>query len=89
LSKHTDILDEYHALEARVFVSLHDFLEEEFDALALDIHAFQRRQNAPFARWCDTLPEPKTWREVPAVPQAMFKRFRLSCFPAKLTRHDG
>ncbi len=85
LSKHTDILDEYHALEARVFVSLHDFLEEEFDALALDIHAFQRRQNAPFARWCDTLPEPKTWREVPAVPQAMFKRFRLSCFPAKLT----
>ena len=85
MSKHTDILDEYHALEARVFVSLHDFLEEEFDALALDIHAFQRRHNAPFARWCDTLPEPETWREIPAVPQAMFKRFRLSCFPAKLT----
>ena len=85
LSKHTDILDEYHALEARVFVSLHDFLEEEFNALALDIHAFQRRQNAPFARWCDTLPAPKTWRKIPAVPQAMFKRFRLSCFPSKLT----
>ena len=85
MSKHTDILDEYHALEARMFVSLHDFTEEEFGALALDIHAFQRRHNAPFARWCDTLPEPKTWREIPAVPQAMFKRFRLSCFPAKLT----
>jgi len=85
LSKHTDILDEYHALEARVFVSLHDFTDEKFDALALDIHAFQRRHNEPFARWCGTLPEPKTWREIPAVPQAMFKRFRLSCFPAKLT----
>ncbi|MEO6739529.1 MAG: acyl-CoA reductase [Chthoniobacteraceae bacterium] len=84
MSKHTDILDEYHALEARVFVSLHDFLEDEFDALALDIHAFQRRRNAPFARWCHTLPEPTTWREIPAVPQAMFKQFRLSCFPAKL-----
>jgi hypothetical protein len=85
MGQHTAILDEYHALEARVFVSLHDFLEEEWNALALDIHAFQRRRNPPFARWCDTLPEPKTWRDIPAVPQAMFKRFRLSCFPAKLT----
>ncbi len=85
LSRHTTILDEYHALEARVFVSLHDFTEEEFDELALAIHAFQRKHNAPFARWCDTLPEPKTWREIPAVPQAMFKQFRLSCFPPKLT----
>lgn len=85
MSKHSHIIDEYHALEARVFVSLHDFLEEEFNALALDIHAFQRKHSAPFARWCDTLPEPKTWRDIPAVPQAMFKRFRFSCFPEKLT----
>ena len=86
MSKKTHILDEYRALEARVLASLCDDLsEDEFNTLALDIHAFQRRHNAPFARWCDTLPTPETWREIPAVPQAMFKRFRLSCFPAKLT----
>ena len=86
LSKQTHILDEYHALAARVSRSLRDDLrDDEFNTVALDIHAFQRKHNAPFARWCDTLPEPKTWREIPAVPQAMFKRFRLSCFPAKLT----
>jgi hypothetical protein len=86
LSKHTDILDEYHALEARVLASLRDDLSNgEFNALALCIHAFQLRHNAPFARWCATLREPKTWREIPAVPQAMFKRYRLSCLPADLT----
>jgi hypothetical protein len=86
LSKTSDILGEYHALEARVTASMHGRADEwEFNALALGIHAFQRRHNAPFARWCDTLPAPRTWREIPAVPQAMFKRFRLACFPPKLT----
>ncbi len=78
--------NEYLALAARVLASLRDDLsEEEFNGLALRIHAFQRQSNAPFARWCATLPEPKSWREIPSVPQAMFKRFRLSCFPPKLT----
>ena len=86
LSKHTRILDESHALEARVRAALCDDLDEgEFNALALGIHAFQLRHNRPFARWCATLKTPRTWREIPAVPQAMFKRFRLSCFPEKLT----
>jgi hypothetical protein len=80
------VLDEYHALEARVRGALRDDLpEREFDALALDIHAFQLRHNRPLARWCRTLPAPSGWREIPAVPQAMFKRFRLSCFPPRLT----
>jgi hypothetical protein len=86
LSRYPRILDEYHTLEARVLSSLHDDLSEaEFNSLALDIHAFQRRHNRPYARWCGTLEIPRTWREIPAVPQAMFKRFRLSCFPPKLT----
>ncbi len=86
VSKNPNILDEYRALRARVFLSFRDDLSEgEFAALALRIHAFQRKHNRPFARWCDTLPEPMSWREIPAVPQAMFKRFRLSCFPEELT----
>ena len=80
------ILEEYRALETRVLGALRDDLNEgEFNALALDIHSLQRRCNLPFARWCETLPVSQNWREIPAVPQAMFKRFRLSCFPAKLT----
>ncbi len=87
VSKNTDILDEYRALRARVFLSLREDLHEDgFNALALDIHAFQHQHNAPFARWCATLATPADWREIPAVPQAMFKRFRLSCFPPKLAQ---
>ena len=86
MSKRPDILGEYRALEGRVLGALRDDLrEDEFNALALGIHAFQRSYNRPLARWCDTLPAPQNWREIPAVPQAMFKRFRLSCFPAQLT----
>jgi hypothetical protein len=86
MSNAKHLLDECRSLEARVFGSMHRrTTEKEFNALALDIHAFQRRHNAPLARWCNTLPKPATWREIPAVPQVMFKRFRLSCFPAKHT----
>ncbi len=86
MSKRPNVLGEYHALEARVLGALRDDLrEDEFNALALGIHAFQRRRNLPYARWCGTLSAPQDWREIPAVPQAIFKRFRLSCFPPKLT----
>ncbi len=80
------LLAEYAAIEQRVLAALRDDLsEEEFGALALEIHAFQLRWNEPLARWCATFPPPKTWREIPAVPQAMFKRFRIACFPPELT----
>ena len=86
VSASKNALKEFTALEARVLASLRgDLREDEFNALALGIHAFQLRHNRPFARWCDTLQTPRTWREIPAVPQAMFKRFRLSCFPEKST----
>ncbi len=86
VSNHPDISGEYCALEARVLGALRDDLSEsEFNTLALEIHAFQCRHNRAFARWCGTLKVPQRWREIPAVPQAMFKRFRLSCFPERLT----
>ena len=79
-------MGEYRALEMRVCGAFReDLREDDFNALALDIHAFQMRRNPPYARWRATLPPPTNWREIPAVPQAMFKRFRLSCFPARLT----
>ena len=58
-----------------------DLREAEFEALALDVHAFQRRWNAPYGRFCATKPQPKSWREIPAAPQGAFKRHRLSVAP--------
>ena len=80
-----NLLVEYAAIERRVLAALRDDLSEaEFGALALEIHAFQLRWNEPLARWCATFPAPKNWCEIPAVPQAMFKRFRVACFPPEL-----
>lgn len=77
----------YAELETRVQAVLRPALTEpEFNALALEIHAFQREHNEPYARWCATQPPPKTWREIPAVPQAMFKHYRLACFPPAATQ---
>ena len=79
------LLVEYAAIEQRVLAALREDLSDaEFGALALEIHAFQLRWNEPLARWCATFLAPKSWREIPAVPQAMFKRFRIACFPPEL-----
>ena len=73
---------EYAALETRVLAALRaDLGEGEFDARALDVHAFQKQWNEPYGKFCAQNPEPKTWREIPAVPQSAFKRFRLSVAP--------
>ncbi len=71
----------YSELETRLLAALGDDLPDElFEELALAVHQFQRRWNGPFTRWCEGWPEAKSWREIPAVPQAMFKEFRISCF---------
>ena len=85
---------DYKALESRVLAALRsDLTEREFNELALEVFRFQRRWNKPYARWCATLPEPRTWREIPAVPCAMFRHFRLAVFPdgraAKTFRTSG
>jgi hypothetical protein len=73
------MLDKYHRLEARLL----DFIQMDeagggFDELAVEVHRFQRRWNQPYANFCATRPEPRNWREIPAVPQSAFKRFALS-----------
>jgi hypothetical protein len=85
MSVDTPLLTAYADLESRALAAIRNELSEpEFNALALGIHAFQRHWNAPYAAWCAKRPVPADWRQIPAVPQAMFKRYRLSCFPAGL-----
>jgi hypothetical protein len=60
-----------------------DLSEDVFNALALEVHAFQRRWNKPYAAFAATRPAPETWRDIPAVPQSAFKRAALTCIPRK------
>lgn len=80
------MLAEYQRLES----SLLTFIEGgagDFGDLALAVHRFQRRWNAPYANFCATLPEPREWREIPAVPQSAFKQFALSvATPEQVTK---
>lgn len=80
-----DVVAEYRELESRILAALRkDLLEAEFDALALDAHAFQKRWNTPYANFCATRPTATHWREIPAVPQSAFKTARLSVAPPGL-----
>jgi hypothetical protein len=56
------------------------------DAL-LEVHAFQRRENPAYGRFCAQFPAPRSWREIPAVPQRLFKEHAIRSFPpAETTR---
>jgi hypothetical protein len=48
------------------------------------VFEFQCRWNAAYRAFATTAPAPQSWREIPSVPQAAFKRSRLSCVPPDL-----
>ncbi len=56
-------------------------VEPEFNTLALELFALQRRQNAPYARFCEGRPEPAHWSAIPAVPTGAFRHAALRAFP--------
>jgi hypothetical protein len=60
-----------------------DLSEDVFNALALEVHAFQRRWNKPYAAFAATHLAAQSWRDIPAVPQSAFKRAALTCLPRK------
>jgi len=62
--------------------------EADFNACALEIYRFQRENNSPYENYCrhtGARMDLKNWREIPAVPQAVFKQFPLRAFPENLT----
>ncbi len=56
----------------------------EFDRLALAIHRYQYRRNAPYHRFVDRggRSTPRSWRDIPAVPADAFRESTLACGPA-------
>lgn len=52
-----------------------------FDALALEVFAFQHEHNPLYRAFADRQPAVTTWRQIPAVPTSAFKEFAITCFP--------
>lgn len=68
--------------------AVHRFItrgEGSFEALALEVFAYQFHHNAPYRRFCQEqgiVPEKvQDWRDIPAVPTAAFKVLPLTCRP--------
>lgn len=61
--------------------------EETFEGLALEVFAFQYRQNTAYRRFCDgrgiTPGTIASWKDIPAVPTSAFKLADLTCAPAE------
>lgn len=87
-----------HALRGAIDKRLLSWMREtpwrvddaRFDALALDVFAYQFEQCEPYARFCrgrgktpDCIDH---WRDIPAVPTGAFKEIALRCFPEKNIR---
>ena len=86
------IAEEARQLQSRVLTFIADPSADDFDTLALAVHAYQYRANPPYARYVDRLgrPIPRDWREIPAVPAEAFRLSVLVCAPAvRVYRSSG
>jgi len=72
-------------LEARLLEWIALPASEAFDDMLLVVHAFQCAANPAYGNFCAGLPAPRSWREVPALPQRIFKEHAVRAFPAAET----
>jgi len=54
----------------------------DFGQLALDLYRWQRSHNPEYDRFCGAI-LPQDWRDIPAVPTALFRDLSLTCFPTE------
>lgn len=59
--------------------------EAGFEAAALALYRWQVAHNADYAAFAAGA-EPRSWREIPAVPVGLFRDLALTCFPATEAR---
>ncbi len=61
--------------------------DARFNALALEVFAYQYERNAAYRAFCQrrgaTLANVRRWPAVPAVPAAAFKELPIACFPVE------
>ena len=70
------------ALEQRLLDWIARPASASFGDMLLAVHAFQRDANEAYGRYGAQFPDPRTWREVPALPQRLFKEHAIRSFPA-------
>lgn len=70
------------ALENRLLAWIANPAGTGLDEMLLEVHAFQRTANAAYGRYCAQFPVPRAAREIPAVPQRLFKELAIRSFPA-------
>jgi hypothetical protein len=74
-----------HPLAEQIARFLQDERAGEFDKLSIALFEYQFAHNKPYRRLCEglkVLPSTiRSWRDIPAVPAAAFKRFDLTCRP--------
>lgn len=65
------------------FIAADGASDTEFNAMALELFAYQFEKNQPYRRFCQqreqTARTVKSWRDIPAVPINAFKDLTLSC----------
>jgi hypothetical protein len=65
--------------------------DARFEALALELFAFQWERCLPYRRFCEGRgvrpSRVSRWQEIPAVPTGAFKELELRSFPAQLSSH--
>jgi hypothetical protein len=84
-------------LDARVLAWMRESLDAwrhddvRFEALAVDLFAFQFASCEPYRRFCErrgrTPDRVATWRDIPAVPAGAFKEMALRSFPTEREHH--
>jgi hypothetical protein len=75
-------------LEEDIFRFLQQPENEKFETVALRLYEHQRKENAVYARYCESLSKSEpidSWKRIPAVPQQAFKHSELRSFPASET----
>lgn len=75
----------YHQLETQIVKFIRGERSEDFASLLKKVYDFQREANPVYARFCSSYPGFVDWREIPAVPQQVFKQTALRCFPPEKT----
>jgi hypothetical protein len=67
------------------FIAADSVTDDDFNAMALELFAYQFENNAPYRRFCQqrekTARAVRSWRDIPAVPISAFKDLSLSCCP--------
>ncbi len=73
-------------LEARLLAWIEHPATADRDEMLLAVHAYQREANPAYASYCAQFPPPRSWRDIPALPQRIFKEVAVRSFPAVETQ---